>query len=101
MKSTVRRIAAPLTALVLAAALSSCGGSDDSSSGGKKSLTLWMYPVIADKAANDTYWKKVETDFEAANSGIDLKIEQQPWTDRDQKLAAAFSGKKGPDVLPM
>lgn len=102
MRSTVRRIAAPLTALVLAAALSSCGGSDDnSSSGGKKSLTLWMYPVIADKAANDTYWKKVETDFEAANSGIDLKIEQQPWTDRDQKLAAAFSGKKGPDVLPM
>jgi multiple sugar transport system substrate-binding protein len=102
MRSTVRRIAAPLTALVLAAALSSCGGSDgNSSSGGKKSLTLWMYPVIADKAANDTYWKKVETDFEAANSGIDLKIEQQPWTDRDQKLAAAFSGKKGPDVLPM
>lgn len=102
MRSTVRRIAAPLTALVLAAALSSCGGSDDNSgSGGKKSLTLWMYPVIADKAANDTYWKKVETDFEAANSGIDLKIEQQPWTDRDQKLAAAFSGKKGPDVLPM
>ncbi|HET6738815.1 MAG TPA: extracellular solute-binding protein [Kribbella sp.] len=101
MRSTVRRIAAPLTALVLAAALSSCGGSDDSSSGGKKTLTLWMYPVIADKAANDTYWKKVETDFEAANSGIDLKIEQQPWTDRDQKLAAAFSGKKGPDVLPM
>ena len=102
MRSTVRRIAAPLTALVLAAALSSCGGSDGgSSSGGKKSLTLWMYPVIADKAANDTYWKKVETDFEAANSTIDLKIEQQPWTDRDQKLAAAFSGKKGPDVLPM
>jgi multiple sugar transport system substrate-binding protein len=103
MRSTVRRIAAPLTALVLAAALSSCGGSgsSNSDSGGKKSLTLWMYPVIADKAANDTYWKKVETDFEAANSNIDLKIEQQPWTDRDQKLAAAFSGKKGPDVLPM
>jgi len=98
MKSTVRRIAAPLTALVLAAALSSCGG-DDSGSSDKKSVTLWMYPVIADQAASDTYWKKVETDFEAANSGIDLKLEMQPWDKRDEKLATAFAGKKGPDVV--
>jgi multiple sugar transport system substrate-binding protein len=101
MKSTVRRIAAPLTALVLAAALSSCGGGDDSGSTSKKSVTLWMYPVIADQAASDAYWKKVETDFEAANSGIDLKVEAQPWANREEKVAAAFSGKKGPDVLLM
>ena len=101
MKSTVRRIAAPLTALVLAAALSSCGGNDSGSSDAKKSITLWMYPVIADQAASDTYWKKVETDFEAANSGIDLKIEAQPWANREEKVSAAFSGKKGPDVLLM
>jgi multiple sugar transport system substrate-binding protein len=101
MKSTVRRIAAPLTALVLAAALSSCGGGGDSGSTSKKSVTLWMYPVIADQAASDAYWKKVETDFEAANSGIDLKVEAQPWANREEKVAAAFSGKKGPDVLLM
>ncbi|TCC03873.1 extracellular solute-binding protein [Kribbella soli] len=101
MKSTVRRIAAPLTALVLAAALSSCGGGDSGSADSKKSVTLWMYPVIADQAASDAYWKKVETDFEAANSGIDLKIEAQPWANREEKVAAAFSGKKGPDVLLM
>jgi multiple sugar transport system substrate-binding protein len=101
MKSTVRRIAAPLTALVLAAALSSCGGGDSGSSDSKKSVTLWMYPVIADQAASDAYWKKVETDFEAANSGIDLKVEAQPWANREEKVAAAFSGKKGPDVLLM
>ncbi|WP_327640150.1 extracellular solute-binding protein [Kribbella sp. NBC_00482] len=101
MKSTVRRIAAPLTALVLAAALSSCGGGDDGGSASKKSVTLWMYPVIADQAASDAYWKKVETDFEAANSGFDLKVEAQPWANREEKVAAAFSGKKGPDVLLM
>ncbi|MFG1814571.1 ABC transporter substrate-binding protein [Kribbella sp. NPDC049174] len=100
MKSTVRRIAAPLTALVLAAALSSCGGGDDSgSSSEKKAITLWMYPVIGDQAASDAYWKKVETDFESANSGIDLKLEMQPWDKRDEKIAAAFAGKKGPDVV--
>jgi multiple sugar transport system substrate-binding protein len=101
MKSTVRRIAAPLTALVLGAALSSCGGGDSGSSDSKKSVTLWMYPVIADQAASDAYWKKVETDFEAANSGVDLKVEAQPWANREQKVSAAFSGKKGPDVLLM
>ena len=101
MISTVRRIAAPLMALVLAAALSSCGNDDSGSSSEKKSVTLWMYPVIADQATSDAYWKKVETDFEAANSGIDLKIEMQPWANREEKLAAAFSGKKGPDVLLM
>ncbi|MEV5963223.1 sugar ABC transporter substrate-binding protein [Kribbella sp. NPDC051952] len=102
MRSTVRRIAAPLTALVLAAALSSCGGgSDDASDTAKKTVTLWMYPVIGDQATSDAYWKKVETDFEAANSGVDLKMEAQTWDAREQKIAAAFSGKKGPDVLLM
>ncbi|TDD52681.1 sugar ABC transporter substrate-binding protein [Kribbella antibiotica] len=98
MKSTVRRVVAPLTALVLAAALSSCGGGDDTGSE-KKSVTLWMYPVIADQAASDAYWKKVETDFEAANATIDLKVELQPWDKRDEKLATAFAGKKGPDTV--
>src|ERR1700754_2361328 len=100
MRSTVRRIAAPLTALVLAAALSSCGGSDDASDA-KKTVTLWLNPVIADRTTNDAYWKKVETDFEAANSGIDLKVEAQTWDARDQKISAAFAGKKAPDVLLM
>jgi multiple sugar transport system substrate-binding protein len=98
LQSTVRRIAAPLTAFVLAAALSSCGG-DSGSSTETKTITLWMYPVIGDQAASDTYWQKVEKDFEAANSGIDLKVEMQPWAKRDEKVAAAFAGKKGPDVL--
>ncbi|TCC45982.1 sugar ABC transporter substrate-binding protein [Kribbella capetownensis] len=101
LHTTVRRIAAPLTALVLAAALSSCGGDSGSSSTETKSVTLWMYPVIGDQAASDAYWQKVEKDFEAANSGIDLKLEMQPWANREEKVAAAFSGKKGPDVLLM
>ncbi|GAB2675048.1 sugar ABC transporter substrate-binding protein [Kribbella swartbergensis] len=99
MKSTVRRIAAPITALVLAAALSSCGGDSGSAQEEKKTVTLWMYPVIGDQAANDAYWQKVEKDFETANSDVDLKIEAQTWDKRDEKLAAAFAGKKGPDVV--
>ncbi|GAA0596685.1 sugar ABC transporter substrate-binding protein [Kribbella sandramycini] len=98
MKSTVRRVAAPLTALVLTAALAACGDSGGSGSE-KQAVTLWMYPVIADQAASTAYWEKVEKDFEAANTDVDLKLEMQPWDKRDEKLATAFAGRKGPDVV--
>ncbi|GAA1558137.1 sugar ABC transporter substrate-binding protein [Kribbella sancticallisti] len=55
--------------------------------------------MIADEQANTAYWAQIEKDFEAANTNTDLKVEQQPWAKRDEKLAAAFSGGKGPDVL--
>ncbi|WP_329476359.1 sugar ABC transporter substrate-binding protein [Kribbella sp. NBC_01484] len=92
----VRRLVGVLGVLAVAA-VSACGGSGESS--GKAVVTVWMYPVIADDQAATAYWGQVEKDFEAANASIDLRIEQQPWANRDQKLATAFSGGKGPDVL--
>ncbi|MEU4292006.1 extracellular solute-binding protein [Kribbella sp. NPDC026596] len=65
----------------------------------KAVVTVWMYPVISQEQAATAYWTQIEKDFEAANAAIDLRIEQQPWANRDQKLATAFSGGKGPDVL--
>jgi multiple sugar transport system substrate-binding protein len=97
MKTSLTRVLAPLTALAAMAALTACGGGSEGASSG--SVTVWMYPVISDPKANTAYWEAVEKDFEAANSDTDLKIEQQPWDNRDQKLATAFSGGKGPDVL--
>lgn len=98
MKTTVSRILIPLTAFAVAASLTACGGSEESPSS-SGTVTVWMYPVIADQQASSAYWAQIEKDFEAANSGTDLKIEQQPWDQRDQKLATAFSGGKGPDVV--
>lgn len=98
MKTTVSRILAPLAVFAVAASLTACGGSDEPSSS-SGTVTVWMYPVIGDEQASSTYWGQIEKDFEAANSGTDLKIELQPWKERDQKLATAFSGGKGPDVF--
>lgn len=98
MKTKVSRYLAPLTAFAVAASLTACGGSEESPSS-SGTVTVWMYPVIADQQASSAYWGQIEKDFEAANSGTDLKIEQQPWDQRDQKLATAFSGGKGPDVV--
>ena len=94
----INRLVVPLTAFAAAAALTACGGSGEEASA--KPVTVWMYPVIADEKAATAYWTQVEKDFEAANTDVDLRIEQQPWANRDQKLATAFSGGKGPDVLP-
>lgn len=58
-----------------------------------------MYPVIADPKANSAHWAKVEKDFEAAHPGTRLTIEEQPWENRDEKLATAFGSGKGPDVV--
>ncbi|WP_405806120.1 sugar ABC transporter substrate-binding protein [Streptomyces sp. NBC_00210] len=96
MKTGFTRAAAPLALFTLAALLTGCGG--DSSSGSKK-VTVWMYPVIADPKANTAYWTQIEKDFEKAESGTQLTIEQQPWENRDEKLATALSGGKGPDVV--
>ncbi|MEU5879899.1 sugar ABC transporter substrate-binding protein [Spirillospora sp. NPDC047279] len=97
MKIRVSRLTASLTLLTMAAGLTAaCGGS---SGGSGDSLTLWMYPVITDVQANTAYWNKIEKDFEAANAGTDLKIELQPWDGRDQKVATALSGGKGPDIV--
>ena len=94
----VNRLVVPLTAFAAAAALTACGGSGEEQSSAEP-VTVWMYPVIADEKASTAYWSQVEKDFEAANTDVDLRIEQQPWANRDQKLATAFSGGKGPDIL--
>ncbi|MFI7062354.1 ABC transporter substrate-binding protein [Kribbella sp. NPDC050124] len=94
----IKRLGAPLAAAVVAAGLSACGGGSGEGESAKP-VTVWMYPVIADEKAAVAYWSQVEKDFEAANTDVDLTIEHQPWANRDQKLATAFSGGKGPDVL--
>ncbi|MFI1015340.1 ABC transporter substrate-binding protein [Streptomyces sp. NPDC020965] len=95
MKTGFKRAATSLTLLALTAGLIvGCTEDDDS---GK--VTVWMYPVIMDPKANAAYWKSIESDFEEAEDGVDVTIEQLPWENRDQKLATAFAGSKGPDVV--
>ncbi|WP_433016395.1 ABC transporter substrate-binding protein [Kribbella sp. CA-294648] len=98
MKTSLSRFLAPLAAFAVAASLTACGGSDEPSSSSDP-ITVWMHPVIADQPASTAYWAQIEKDFEAANAGTDVKIELVPWENRDQKLATAFSGGKGPDIV--
>ncbi|MET9242103.1 extracellular solute-binding protein [Nonomuraea sp. NPDC003709] len=87
-------------AVGLAAALSLAAAGCGSSSGSDKStVTLWMYPVIGDQAKAQAFWGKVEKDFETANPTIDVKIDQQPWEGRQEKVTTALVSKKGFDLV--
>lgn len=63
-----------------------------------KKVTVWMYPVIGDEAKSKQFWTDTEKSFEQANEGIDLNVELQPWAGRDEKIATAIAGGKGPDL---
>ncbi|NUK12888.1 sugar ABC transporter substrate-binding protein [Streptomyces lunaelactis] len=97
MKTGFKRATAPLALFMLAASLSACEESNGGSN--SKKVTVWMYPVIADPKAGAAYWDGIEKAFEKAQPGTSLTIEQQPWENRDQKIATAFGGGKGPDVV--
>ncbi|MCQ0021727.1 sugar ABC transporter substrate-binding protein [Streptomyces somaliensis DSM 40738] len=97
MTTGSKRATTLLALLATASLLAGCGGGDGGA--GSNDVTVWMYPVIADPKANSAYWKKVEEDFEAANPGTPVTIEEQPWENRDEKLATALGSGKGPDVM--
>ncbi|MGW6455173.1 ABC transporter substrate-binding protein [Streptomyces sp. NPDC055078] len=99
MNSTLKRIRIPLALLSLTALTAACGGSDGGSGSVSEEVTVWMYPVIGDPKANTDYWEGLEKAYEKKYPDARLSIEQQPWDNRDEKLATAFSGGKGPDVV--
>lgn len=91
---TLVGVSCALTLVTLAA----CGGSDETSSEGS-SVTVWMYPVIADEAAEKEFWNGVESDFEAEHPDVDLDIELQPWEGRQEKITTALAAGSGPDII--
>lgn len=94
----MRKVAAAGIAAAMSVVIAGCG-SGGSGASDKSTVTLWMYPVIADQAKNQAFWGKVEKDFEAANPTVDVKIDQQPWDGRQEKITTALASKTGFDLV--
>lgn len=62
-------------------------------------VTMWTYPVIADEAAHKAYWDEQVAEFEKENPDVTVDVEIYPWAGRDETLATAIAGGKGPDVV--
>jgi multiple sugar transport system substrate-binding protein len=89
----LKEAAALAVSALTAACLAGCGAES-----GGDTVTMWMYPVIADQAQSRAFWQRVEAGFEREN-GVDLRIEFQPWESRQESLGAAMMAGSGPDVV--
>ena len=101
----MKKILALLLALTMVFALCACGGSSapaaeapaaEAPAGEKVTLD-----VIISQYGNKTqeWWTKFESDFEAANQDIDLKIEIVSWNDIYQVVNTRISTNSQPDIL--
>ncbi|MFG2100006.1 ABC transporter substrate-binding protein [Micromonospora echinaurantiaca] len=93
-----KSLSAVAVALVAALAATGCGGSGSGDSG-KATVTMWTYPVIFDETKHRAHWDETIKAFQAANPNIEVKVEIFPWANRDQALATAIAGNKGPDAV--
>jgi multiple sugar transport system substrate-binding protein len=95
-----RRLATALALplVVTAALLAGCGGGAGGG-GDRQSVTMWIYPVISDEARHRAFWDDTVRQFTSAHPGVEVKVEIFPWANRDQALATAIAGNRGPDVV--
>lgn len=87
-----------VSAATLTLALAACGDGGTAADG-RQEVTLWMYPVIADQAASQEFWKTAEADFEKAHPDVDLSVELQTFDKRDAQISAALAAGTGPDLV--
>lgn len=102
MKLTTTAIAATTAlALVLLAGCSSgetpAADADPGEVTGE--ITMWVYPVIPDEAVHKAFWADEVKTFQEEYPNVDVNVEVYPWAGRDEALATAIAGGKGPDVV--
>lgn len=94
-------------AAALALALTGCGNSGGTAPSSAKggggdqatSVSMWVYPLIADQAKNQTFWDAAAADFKKQHPNVDVKVSVFPWANRDQALTTALAAGKGPDLV--
>jgi multiple sugar transport system substrate-binding protein len=83
--------------------LSACGSDDGGSgSGGGAggSITVRVYPLKSDEA-DKAFWAEQVEAFKKVNPEIDVRVDLQPWKDRETTLVTQITGGNAPDVVYM
>ncbi|HEV7948874.1 MAG TPA: sugar ABC transporter substrate-binding protein [Glaciihabitans sp.] len=96
MMNKATRYLASLAAVPLLA-LTACAGGGDSGSGSDSaegSITYWLWD-----SNQQTAYQQCATDFEAANPGSTIKVEQYGYDDYFQTLTTSLVGGNAPDVI--
>ncbi|WP_181346948.1 sugar ABC transporter substrate-binding protein [Thalassobacillus sp. CUG 92003] len=72
------------------------GGTADGEVSGE--ITVWVHPFTDGSDEESDMWDEVVTSFEE-EKGVDVNLEQIPWSNRDQKILTALAANNGPDVF--
>jgi multiple sugar transport system substrate-binding protein len=92
----------PLAACLLVG-VAACGSEDSGSSdGGKASgeITVRVYPLKTEED-DKAFWATQVEAFKKVNPDITVKIDLQPWKDRETTLVTQITGGNAPDVVYM
>ncbi|MTH53927.1 extracellular solute-binding protein [Bacillus mangrovi] len=98
-----KKVAAGSIAAALSLSLAACSGKEEASGSGSKSeelsgkVTLWTASLKGEPF--DTYFKKLETNFEKLHPKLDLVIEDIPQNEMEQKVLTSLTGGDVPDVV--
>lgn len=101
-----RSVVAVAACLLAGVAFAACGsGGDDaagSGSGGTPggSITVRVYPLKSD-AEDKAFWATQIEAFKKVNPDITVKVDVQPWKDRETALTTQIAGGNAPDVAYM
>lgn len=99
----VKKLIAATAGLAAVGLLAGCGANagsgGDATAGGDQTVTVWLYPVIADEAKHKAFWDETVAAFEKDHSNITVKYEIFPWANRDEGLQTAIAAGKGPDLV--
>lgn len=76
-------------------------GAHEQAASGKTQITWWVFPTFGQPAgaAVGTYEQGIVDAFQAANPGIEVKVETIDFTSGPNKITAAIEGGTAPDVL--
>ena len=61
-------------------------------------LTMWLFPLMADSAAEQALYDGLAAEFHEENPDITVEVNLLPWTNREQKMMTALAANKGPDI---
>src|SRR6266536_1445515 len=94
----------PLVVCLLAgASLAGCGGDGGGAASGEKasgSITVRAYPLKTEDEDRKFWAGQVEA-FKKVNPDVTVKIDVQPWKDRETTLVTQITGGNAPDVAYM
>ncbi|MFG1954040.1 ABC transporter substrate-binding protein [Micromonospora sp. NPDC048830] len=91
-----------MASLVATGLLATACGSDSSGASGEVSgpVTMRVYPLV-DEGKDRAFWDGQIAAFKKEHPKVDVKIDIQPWKDRERSLVAAIAGGVAPDLVYM